>query len=66
MELTTDTIKRRSGHYDTSLVALLDVSRMKMRRLAQLESCVNLLELNVAHNEVRASTRRPMERCTES
>lgn len=52
MELTADVIKRRSGHYDVSLVALLDVSRMRIRYLAQLESCLNLLELNLAHNEV--------------
>ncbi|KAG6963571.1 hypothetical protein JG688_00008091 [Phytophthora aleatoria] len=54
MELTVDIIKRRSGHYDVSLVALLDVSGMKIRRIAQLESCVNLLELNLAHNELRS------------
>ncbi|ETL97803.1 hypothetical protein F442_05350 [Phytophthora nicotianae P10297] len=54
MELTADIIKRRSGHYDVSLVALLDVSEMKIRRIAQLESCVNLLELNLAHNELRS------------
>ncbi|KAI9983790.1 hypothetical protein PInf_007865 [Phytophthora infestans] len=51
MELTPEIIKRRSGHYDVSLVALLDVSGMKLRRIASLESCVNLLELNLAHNE---------------
>ncbi|KAG6960460.1 hypothetical protein JG687_00008225 [Phytophthora cactorum] len=54
MELTADIVKRRSGHYDVSLVALLDVSGMKIRRIAQLESCVNLLELNLAHNELRS------------
>ncbi|KAG7377356.1 hypothetical protein PHYPSEUDO_011768 [Phytophthora pseudosyringae] len=54
MELAADLIKRRSGHYDVSLVALLDVSGMKIRRLTQLESCVNLLELNLAHNELRS------------
>ncbi|KAK1940112.1 Geranylgeranyl transferase type-2 subunit alpha [Phytophthora citrophthora] len=54
MELTADIIKRRSGHYDVSLVALLDVSRMKIHRLAQLEACLNLLELNVTHNELRS------------
>ncbi|KAG3113752.1 hypothetical protein PI124_g2732 [Phytophthora idaei] len=54
MELTVDIIKRRSGHYDVSLVALLDVSGMKIRRITQLESCVNLLELNFAHNELRS------------
>ncbi|KAF4143380.1 Leucine-rich repeat [Phytophthora infestans] len=54
MELTPEIIKRRSGHYDVSLVALLDVSGMKLRRIASLESCVNLLELNLAHNELRS------------
>ncbi|KAH7467399.1 Leucine-rich repeat-containing protein 61 [Phytophthora ramorum] len=54
MELTADIIKRRSGHYDLSLVALLDVSQMRIRRLGQLESCLNLLELNLAHNELRS------------
>ncbi|KAL3672537.1 hypothetical protein V7S43_001834 [Phytophthora oleae] len=54
MELSADIIKRRSGHYDVSLVALLDVSRMKIQRLGQLETCLNLLELNVAHNELRS------------
>ncbi|KAE9347999.1 hypothetical protein PF008_g7558 [Phytophthora fragariae] len=54
MELTADVIKRRSGHYDVSLVALLDVSRMRIRYLAQLEFCLNLLELNLAHNELRS------------
>ncbi|KAG1706733.1 hypothetical protein DVH05_027586 [Phytophthora capsici] len=54
MELTADIIKRRSGHYDVSLVALLDVSRMRIHRLAQLEACLNLLELNLAHNELRS------------
>ncbi|POM81014.1 Nucleotide binding protein [Phytophthora palmivora] len=54
MELTVDVIKRRSGHYDVTLVALLDVSRMKIRRLVHLESCLNLLELNLTHNELRS------------
>ncbi|KAG6612884.1 leucine-rich repeat-containing protein 61 [Phytophthora cinnamomi] len=54
MELTAGVIKRRSGHYDVSLVALLDVSRMRIRYLSQLESCSNLLELNLAHNELRS------------
>lgn len=54
MELTADTIKRRSGHYDVGLVALLDISKMRIRRLANLEACTNLLELNLAHNELRS------------
>ncbi|CEG44869.1 Protein phosphatase 1, regulatory subunit, and related proteins [Plasmopara halstedii] len=54
MDLSVDLIKRRSGHYDLELVTLLDVSRMNICRLIHLEHCVNLMELNLNHNDLQS------------
>ncbi|TYZ58393.1 hypothetical protein PybrP1_009654 [[Pythium] brassicae (nom. inval.)] len=50
MELSEDLIKRRSKHFDLACVTLLDLSGAEIGRLAHLDKCTNLVEINLQHN----------------